>query len=426
MTSFYCFVRVPTRLAIIWRKYLAKGTRRASRHAPVPSILVVRLDQLGDLALATPLFRELKRLYPVAKITAVVPTQFKPLLTTNRNVDELLGFGGMTSKLLPERLCRLLSALRFYLVHLRRRKFALAISPRWDVDDGLATLLCTLADAQRRVGYTSSACDAKRRLNHGFDAAFDVIVPAGGLRHELDRNLAIIEALGGTVKSSRLDIRLTGNDRRVAQELLTHHNRRRHLVAISIGGRAPGRKWPLERYAEVITQLNRSHRVQPVILCGADEEPHASALSSQLPVAPYILAGLPLRSICAVLDRCRVFIGNDSGPAHLAAAMNCATIVISRHPANGDPSHPNSPVRFAPRCDHSVVVQPPHGLDGCVDFCRREQPHCILQVTAQQVVDVAHALLLRDDARTDHPRPPADTSAVCKTGQSPVEASGLN
>ena len=47
-----------------------------------------------------------------------------------------------------------------------------------------------------------------------------------------------------------------------------------------------------------------------------------------------------------MLERCDLFIGNDSGTAHLAAAMDCKTIVISRHPRDGDPNHSNSPVRF--------------------------------------------------------------------------------
>ena len=104
------------------------------------------------------------------------------------------------------------------------------------------------------------------------------------------------------------------------------------LVALGIGGRAAGRKWPLERYAECIARLNEQRPVQPVIVCSADEDAEASALSVKLAVPPYILSGVPLRTVCAVLERCDLFLGNDTGTAHLAAAMNCPTVVVSRHP----------------------------------------------------------------------------------------------
>ena len=97
-----------------------------------------------------------------------------------------------------------------------------------------------------------------------------------------------------------------------------------------------------------------------------------------------------LREVCAVLERCDLFIGNDSGCAHLAAAMNCKTIVISRHPRDGDPNHCNSPLRFAPhcaQCDASCNL--PTGLDACMKACRFAEPHCITGVSVDRVVAAA-------------------------------------
>src|ERR1035437_11171747 len=67
----------------------------------------------------------------------------------------------------------LLSVLWLYWSRLRARRFDVAISPRWDVDDQLATFLCSLVDARKRVGYTETASSAKQRHNRGFDAAFN-------------------------------------------------------------------------------------------------------------------------------------------------------------------------------------------------------------------------------------------------------------
>ena len=398
------WVTVPTWLAIIWRKYLAKKPRMAKREGRSPSIIILRLDQLGDLVLTTPLFRELKRLYPGARCTVVVQPQYKSILTTNRNVDEILPLDELPAKWLPAGARRLASALWFYGTELRHRHFDLAISPRWDVDESLATMLCVLANAERRVGHNSRVSAAKRRFNRGFEAACDVVVPPAPLQHEVDRNLAVAEALGAKLQSRRLEICLTPNDRRFASDLLTHHDGRRLLVALGIGGRAAGRKWPLERYAQFIAQLSQHRMVQPLIVCSGDEDREASALSVQLAVPPYILSGVPLRAVCAVLERCDFFVGNDSGAAHLAAAMECPTVVVSRHPAHGDPWHANSPARFAPWCSRYRVVQPQRGADGCVASCRSAEPHCILQVGVERVFEAAMELLPRQASALNHPR----------------------
>lgn len=393
MISFVSFVMLPTWLAILWRKYFAKQTTPARQFEAPRSILVVRLDQLGDMVLTTPLFRELKRLYPGARTTLVAPKQYKAIFTTNRNIDEILSPEDISLQRMPLRARRLISAVLFCGSKLRHRQFDLAVSPRWDVDENHATLLCVMANARRRTGHSSLVSPAKQKLNRWFDAAFDFVVPPGPLRHELDSNLAIVEALGGKIASRRPEICLTANDRAFAVELLKYHDERRMLVAVGIGGRAASRQWPLERYADVITELNQLRPVQPVIVCSEDEDAEASALSVMLPLPPYIVSGLPLRTVCGVLERCQLYLGNDTGTAHLAAAMRCRTVVVSRHPMNGDPGHANSPLRFAPRGAETRILQPATGAGSCTSFCQSSAPHCILSISADQAVAAAMELL---------------------------------
>jgi ADP-heptose:LPS heptosyltransferase len=393
VSPFLFSVRIPTLLAIYWRKHLARNPIRSNGAAAPGSIIVFRLDQLGDLVLTTPLFRELKRMFPNSRCTVVVQRRYRAILTTNRHVDEILSPDELKQKWLPQGVKRLASAMWFFWTRLRHRQFDLAISPRWDVDEDLATMLCALANAGTRVGHSEHVAEAKRRINRGFDAAFNVLAPPGPLCHEVDRNLAIAKALGASLVDRRLDINLTENDRQFATELLTHHDRRRILVAIGIGGRAASRRWPLDRYAECIARLNQQRPVQPVVVCSSEEDTEASALSVILPVPPYILSGVPLRATCAVLQQCDLFLGNDSGTAHLAAAMDCPTVVVSRHPCGGDPNHANSPARFAPLCSRYRILQPLRGAESCEFSCQSTQPHCIKLVTVDMVAAAAFDLL---------------------------------
>ncbi len=401
-------VRLPTLLAKFWRAHFARESiaeapdNSDSSARPVVSMgagkeprsfIIFRLDSLGDVVLTTPLFRELKRAYPQSRCTVVVQAAYKPLLVTNPHVDEILTMPTVGPAWLPQRAKRLVSAILLYCTQLRTRYFDFAISPRWDMDEHLATFLCLLTRASHRVGYSAETSAAKRRINRGSDAAFDICLPPGPAQHEVSRNLATLKALGAQAYDSRLEVRLTERDRQAARKLLENVPAGRRLIAIGIGARSPGRRWPLERYAKTVARLSQDGPVQPVIVCSADEGREAWDLAALLGGEVIIITGAPLRELCAVLERCHLFFGNDSGCAHLAAAMDRKTIVISRHPRNGDPNHFNSPVRFAPHCSRALVLQPDTGRDGCRAACCSAEAHCILGVSVEDAVAAARRML---------------------------------
>lgn len=386
-------VRLPTLLAIFWRRYVSRAPISGLSHKAPLSFIVFRLDALGDVVMTTPLFRALKTAHPQSRCTAVVQECYKSLLVTDPHIDEILTLPRIRPEWLPQRAKRLLSAALLYWTRLRRRHFDFAISPRWDVDEHLATFLCTLTHAASRVGYSEKTSPAKRRMNRGFDAAYHVCLPAGPVRHEVLRNLAVAEAVGAADLDGRLEIQLTDRDRRRAAKLLAKVPASAKLVAVGIGANSPGRRWPLKRYAAVIAQLSKAHDVRPLIVCSDTELGEAINLANLLERVPILLSGAPLREVCAVLERCELFLGNDSGCAHLAAAMDCRVIVVSRHPRDGDTNHFNSPTRFAPQCAHVRVMQPGHGLDGCREACRSLEPHCITKISVDAVVAAARAML---------------------------------
>jgi ADP-heptose:LPS heptosyltransferase len=296
----------------------------------------------------------------------------------------------------------LLAALLFYWTQLRHRHFDYAVSPRWDVDEHLATFLCVMSGAATRVGYSEHASVAKRAANRGFDRAFTNCLAPGPVRHEVLRNLAIGEALGATSCDGRLEIRVTERDRKRAGRLLAKIPVSAKLVALGIGAQSPGRRWPLKRYAAVVARLERTHNLGPVIVCSESEFGEALKLAALLPRAPVIVSGARLRDVCAVLERCALFIGNDSGCAHLAAVMGCKTLVVSRHPHDGDPNHFNSPVRFAPQGHAVRVLQPASGREGCTQECRMVEPHCILQITVDDVAVAASDMLREKQSVAAH------------------------
>jgi heptosyltransferase-2 len=159
-------------LAILWRSFFGDTSRAELPYRGPHSIIIFRLDALGDVVMTTPLFRELKRAFPKSHCTVVVQSALKPLLITNPHIDEILAPTQVSRRYLPRRVNELLAVWLLYWRCLRGRRFDIAISPRWDLDEHLATLLCLLTSATHRVGYTEMASPLKQQLNRGFDAAF--------------------------------------------------------------------------------------------------------------------------------------------------------------------------------------------------------------------------------------------------------------
>lgn len=369
-------------------------------------MIVFRLDSLGDVVLTTPLFRALKGAHPKSRCTAVVQSAYKPLLVTNRYIDEILTPPEIRQQWLPNRARKLVAACLIYWTQLRQRRFDYAFSPRWDTDVHLATLLCVLTNAATRIGYASKCSPEKLRINRGFDAAYNTCLPPGPVQHELERNLAVGAAVGASAGPGTPEIYLTDGDRRAATKLLAHASPGETLIAVGIGGASPGRRWPLHRYADVLNRLGSEQKTRCVVLCSSSELGDALALDGLLRKRSIVISGAPLREVCAVLEQCELFLGNDSGCAHLAAAMACKTLVISRHPLHGDPNHFNSPVRFAPRGGSVKVVQPEAGRDDCRNACIVPGPHCILAVNTDTVLIAAQELLAADQAAITHPVKP--------------------
>jgi ADP-heptose:LPS heptosyltransferase len=99
------------------------------------------------------------------------------------------------------------------------------------------------------------------------------------------------------------------------------------------------------------------------------------------------LAGrLSLRQVSALLQRCSVFVGNDSGPMHLAGAAGVPVVEVSCHPLSAPIDHPNSPARFGPWGVSARIVRPARHRRPCSNGCRSPWAHCILGVRVEDVV----------------------------------------
>jgi heptosyltransferase-3 len=142
-----------------------------------------------------------------------------------------------------------------------------------------------------------------------------------------------------------------------------------------------------------------------VVLVGAEDAKCAAeeVQAQSNKVALNLVGKTSIGVLGELLRRADLVVGNDSGPIHIAAAVGTSGVVVSQHPVDGELWVVNSPNRYRPWGVRSIVLQPPTGLESCVNWptCLADDPHCILSVSEAEVAEAAMMLLATDGLITN-------------------------
>jgi ADP-heptose:LPS heptosyltransferase len=309
-----------------------------------PKLLVVELWGIGDLAIATPFLRAASEKYSVTVLSKPFAMEMQqrlwPGVTVVPFVAPWTAFKGKY---------RLLSwpwiKLFQLIIQLRREKFDVAVSARWDPRDHF---LLWLTGAKKRLGFP--------RLKSGIFLTEIVESPlATAHRYSYWRNLA--SALGIILPPST-ELKLPAKID--SQKILVH-----------TGAAQPTRIWPLVRFKNLVAKLrNAGNDVQ--VLCDPPQTQWWIDAGEKNLGTPTSIPAL-----LKFIDDAGIFIGNDSGPGHLAAICGCTTFTIlgPTLPEWFLPLHPQAEFAQGKACPYKP----------CFDYCRFPAPHCLLNVSEEEV-----------------------------------------
>jgi lipopolysaccharide heptosyltransferase II len=353
------------------------------------SILLIRPDHLGDLLFTTPSLRALREAFPQARITGLVGPWAEAVVANHPCLDEVLlcpfpGFRRQRKKSVIEPYVVLARYARL----LREKEFDRAVVLRFDHWWG--ALLAYLARIPRRAGY--DVAEVKPFLT---DA-----VPYVPGRHEVEQNLALLEAVGGQPDGQPgqgfpLEFPLGAQDREFAARYLAEQGVEGDvpLVCIHPGAGAPVKLWRNEGWAQVADALVEGYGAKVVLTGSSSEVPLVQAIAERMASQPLVAAGqTTLGQLAALLAHCRLVLGVDSGPLHLAVAVGTPTV------------HLYGPVdsrTFGPWGDPARHIVLTSGMD-CIP-CNRldyrtdelEEHRCVWDISEAQVLGAARQLLER-------------------------------
>lgn len=379
-------------LGMRWKK-------RAINLRKVKRVLVVRLDEIGDVVMTSSFLRELRRNLPDAWITLVVKPAVHNLVELCPYVNEVLAYDCKTSGRFAEQR-RHGRVLRLGWKHLWRRRFDLAILPRWDADYYHGSFLTYFSGAPWRVGYSTNVSESKQRLNSGLDCLLSHKLEDSDPKHEIEHNLDVIRFLGGTVQEDQLELWLGEDDETFAEQILKSNriNPTDLLIAFGVGAGSKRRMWPIDNFVETGRWLREEYNARIIAVGGKGEESLGQEIHHQLGETVINATGrTTLRQTVALLKCCDLYVGNDAGPMHLAAAAGVPIVEISCHPLHGSVVHANSPKRFGPWGTPHLVLQPKKSLPPCSDGCDAKQPHCILNVSVAQVKETIEKIMKQNN-----------------------------
>jgi len=358
-------LRIPFRLA----------HRSASLNTP-NSILIIKPCCLGDVLMATPVIVALRRAFPRARIDFAVGGWSRAMVQNNPHLDGLVDCGrvGSGSRYSWREYLDLVGRIR---AGGYEACFVLDRSP-------LISLLPYLGGVPQRVGLDSRG--------RGF--SLTVSVPVAGLKHEAELYLDSVRAVGIEVSAPRLAFYPTEADRRHVAEMLRAVPQVPLIVIHPAGGSNPGmvlsaKRWPPQRFAALADRLIEERCTQVFLVGGPDDKPIAAAIKEGMRQQPWDLTGqLTLGQLGALLERCDLFIGHDTGAMHLAVAAGAPVVAIFG---------PSDPRMYGPYSENSVALWHDVGCNPCLlrgrwdSACRRFR--CIEAVTVEEVWQATMAFL---------------------------------
>jgi heptosyltransferase-2 len=337
----------------------------------IERVVVRGANWVGDAVMTVPALRELRRLLPRAHVTLATRPWAEGIFAGTDFIDDILITGetrGSTRAVLLE--AREWRTRRFDLAILFPNAFA-------------ASLVAALARVPTRLGYATQG--------RGPLLTHRISVPEWrGQRHEVFYYLNIVAELerllyGTTTVEDcepRLELPVSASRVLKARSLLREQGARleRPLVALCPGStNSRAKRWPAERFAALADML--TERIGAgIVLVGAGEELDISEeVARRMRVRPAVLTGrTDLSRTAAVLSAADLLITNDTGPAHIAAAVGCPVVVIF------GPTNPATTRPFSTLAE--VVRRPPD----CAPCMLRDCPidhRCMTAITAEEVFE---------------------------------------
>lgn len=326
------------------------------------------MSAIGDTILSMPALCAIRERFPQAYICWVVEAGGAPLLAQHPEIDELI--------VLPRRWFKSPLAIWKLAQRVRAGKFDIAI----DLQSRLKTsLVGWISRAPQRIGYGD-------RFGGEGSTWFNNCLVKSRSTHLVDRSLELLEPLGIHHPPVRFGLPIDRAAHQKISQFLNDAGIRRPFVVLSAGASWISKIWPPERYGLVARHLDKQHGLQSVVIRALGREQAWSEAIVAASGGKAIMApSTTLVELAALLHEARLFIGNDTGPMHLAVAVGTPSIVLhgTTRPQDCGPYGP----------EHMAIQE--YFQSGGRRYRKRASNDAMRAIQVERVVDACDVMLAR-------------------------------
>jgi len=363
---------------------------RAGEAGAVRRLLVFHVGSLGDTLVALPAFWAVREAYPQARRVMLTKCPARGGIPVGRDILE--GSGLFDDYLLFD------GDHHAYGSNLPRwRKWWGALRLIWRLRAGRFDLAVYLPPSAREPGQVRRDLLFFRLAGIGLVLGAE---PDAGSTRPLLEAERLLARLHGTpvhpppLPLARRDLALQAADRHACEQWLRARaaplDDGRPWVAFAPGSNLQSKLWPAERFEAVGRALIERHDIWPVVVGGPEDVELAERLVQRWGRGTQAAGGLSVRQSAALLERCRVFIGNDTGTMHLAAAVGlpCVALFSARdeagkwEPMANPIGSPHRILRKQVPCAGCMLVR-----------CDVQDRLCLRLISVDEVLEAAEALL---------------------------------
>lgn len=336
-------------------------------------ILVVRNDKVGDLIIATPALKALRESFPDAFISAWVSIYAKDVLSNNPYVDKVIVEDENGKH-------KGLRGLLLLVEEIKKERFdtAVVIFPffRNALAVFLARIPIRISTGFRWYQFLFNRLTYLRRSK--------------ALRHEIDYAIELVEMAGAKPIKGLPELYPSKDDYNYAEDFFSKNGIRKDnniIIGINPGSGLSARKWPEKCYIELSKRLIEKIGADIIIFWGPGEKAMAEEMARAIGKGSVIASETNILQLAAFISNCSLFITNNTGPMHIAAATDTPMIAIF------DPKKACAPERWGYEDEKRIVLKP--HID-CNDSCRKKRcgyDECMELVTVDMVFKSAQKLL---------------------------------
>ena len=351
--------------------------------------LIIKLSSLGDVVHALPFLRNLRANHPDAYIAWVVEERYRELLDGNPDLDEVIP---VRLKLWRKRwngeTLREVSATRRLL---KERRF------NWTFDlQGLLKtgIIARITGAPNRAGFHRNNC--REKLNVWLNNRQSPYVAPNG--HVVDLCLSQLSVLGDSATQYEFPLIVPAEAERVAEIFIKENSdlTARPIAAINPGAGFPTKLWDLKRFAQLADRMTEELGFSILLTWGPGEEGMVKQIADAMRQRPWTAPPTTIAESVALYKRLALFVGCDSGPLHLCAALGIPTVSVwgpTNPVRNGAYGTGHQAVHHELPCSYCWKRKCPLGTHECMDKVTVEDVYqAVKKISSENVLHPEHQL----------------------------------